>query len=224
MNFKKYLLILMLGPLMAFAQTGTPPAAGITPQNPFYFLDRLGEALQEFLAFSPEAKIRIQISFAAERIAEIQVDMKAKNVEAKGLSVAQNRLEGHLLKASKLVSEEKKKGKNVKEFSEVLKDEFEASKKVLELSFEVAKDALEDEREEIKKELELVKKSNNTIQAEALKLKLEELEDEKDELELRKEEQKQSLEDEKERLDDDSNLEEELEDVGKDLDEIEIED
>ena len=213
----------MLTPTLAFAQTGTPPEAGLTPQNPFYFLDRLGEALQEFLAFSPETKIRIQIGFAAERIAEIQVDMKAKDVDAKGLSVAQSRLEEHLLKASKLISEEKKKGKDVKEFSEVLKNEFEVSKKVIESSFEVAKDALEDEREEIKEALQVTKKSGDTVLQEELEQKLDDLEEEKDKLEEEKEEQKQSLEDERERLDDDDDdLEEELDDVAEDLEEIEI--
>ena len=103
MNIKKYIFTLLLVPSLLFAQTGTPPSAGLTPQSPFYFIDRLGEVLQEILAFNPETRISLQIGFVAERIAEIQVDMEAKDVDAKGLGVAQERLQAHLAKASRLV-------------------------------------------------------------------------------------------------------------------------
>ena len=224
MKIKSLVLSILLTPIFAFAQTGTPPSAGLTPRNPFYFLDRLGEVLQEFVAFNPETKIRLQIGFAAERIAEIQIDMKAKDVDAKGLSIAQNRLEKHLSKASKLVSDEEKNGKDVREWANLLKDEFEVSKNVLELSFESAKDALEDEREELKKELESAKKSNDAARVETLTHELNNLEDEKDELEHQKEESKQSLEVEKKQFDDENGeLEEELENISDSLDELEDE-
>ena len=200
---KKYIFALLLVPSLLLAQTGTPPAAGLTPQSPFYFMDRLGEVLREFLAFSPETKIRLQVAFAAERIAEIQLDMKERDVDARGLSVAQERLENHLSKASRLVSEERKKGKDVEEWDEVLKGEFEVSKKVLEVSFESAKDALEDEREEVKKELEAARESGDDSNVEELSRILDDLEDEKDELENEREERKQALENEREKLDDD---------------------
>lgn len=199
---KKIALMLFLVPALVSAQSGTPPTAGLTPQSPFYFIDRLGEVLREFVAFSPETKIRLQVSFAAERIAELRLDMEAKDVDAKGLAVAQDRLEAHLAKATKVVSEEKKKGKDVSEWEEVLKGEFEVSKRVLESSFELAKDALEDEREEVKDELETAKKSGDTARAEALREVLDDLEEEKDALENDREEQKKALESERERLDD----------------------
>ena len=213
-------VVLLLIPLFSFAQTDTPPSAGLTPQSPFYFLDKLGESLQELLAFSPEAKIRIQIGFAAERIAEIQIDMEAKDVEARGLAIAQERLQSHLAKASKIVTEERGKGNDVSEWEEALKDEFEVSKQVLESSFESVKDALEDEREGVKRELEVAKKAGDTNRVEALTETLNDLEDEKDNLEQEREERKRSLEDEREGLDD---LEEELDSIGEDLEEIEVE-
>ncbi len=223
MKTKLLILSILLTPTFALAQTGTPPSAGLTPQSPFYFLDRLGEVLRELVAFSPETKIRLQVSYAAERIAEIQIEMAAKDVDAKGLGVAQSRLENHLSKASRLVSEEKSKGRNVDDWEEAIKGEIEVSKRVLEASFEVVKDELENEREALKKELEAARKSNETAREEVLMQKLEDLEQEKDRLEDERETQKQSLEDEKERLDDDEeddDFEDELEDMEDDLDEI----
>lgn len=228
---KKLILTLFLLPFMISAQTSTPPSAGLTPQNPFYFLDRLGEVLRELVAFSPEAKIRLQVSYAAERIVEIQIEMMAKDVDAKGLSVAQSRLEKHLSKASKLVLEEKSKGKDVDDLEDILKDKIEASEQALKLSFEAAKEALEDEKEALKIELETAKKSNDTAQVEILRQKLEDLEVKKDILENEREIQKEALEKEKEDLEDDEDEDEdddeaddgELEDLEDDLDEIGVE-
>ena len=233
MKTKLLILSILLTPTFVLAQTGTPPSAGFTPQSPCYFLDRLGEVLQELIAFSPEAKIRIQVAFAAERIAELRVDMETKDVDANGLIVAQERLESHLSKASKVILEEKKKGKDMSEWEKTLEDEFEVSKKVLESSFESAKDALEDEREEIKKELEDAKRDVDVVQTVALKQKLNDFEEEKNRLENEREAQKQSLEDERERFSDDNDdesdededeLEKDLDNVFKDLDGIELED
>ncbi len=36
------------------------PSPGITLGSPFYFLDRIGEAIREFITFNPEAKARFQ--------------------------------------------------------------------------------------------------------------------------------------------------------------------
>jgi len=234
MNIKKYIFALLLVPSILFAQTDISPNAGLTPRSPFYFLDRLGEVLQELVTFNPETKIRLQVSFAAERIAEIQLDMAAKDVDAKGLNVAQNRLEEHLSKASRLVLEEKDKGKNVDEWEKTIKKEIEVSKVILESSFEIAKDALEDEREEVKKELEMAKKSGDAGQIETFTRKLDSLEEEKDKLEDEREAQKQSLENEKEELDDDggddgkdedgenNDLKNELDEIKEEMEKIEI--
>ncbi len=223
MKINKYVIALLLAPIFVSAQTATntPPVAGLTPQSPFYFVDRLGEFLQELIAFSPETKIRLQVGFAAERIAEIQIEMQDKDVDAKGLSVAQERLEKHLSKASKLVDEEEKRGKDVSHWSEALKGEFEVSKKVLETSFEAAKDSLEDDIEAVKEELELAKKSGDTSKIEAFSQTLSSLKAEKEELETQKEVQKKSLEMEKKRLEDgddeDEDIADELEDIEDDM-------
>lgn len=219
MKTKLSLIAFLLSPVFVMAQDGTPPSAGLTPQSPLYFLDRLEEFFQELIAFNPETKIRLQVGFAAERIAEIQLQMEEKDVDAKGLSIAQSRLEKHLTEASNLVSEEEGKGKDMKKWTEILNNEFEVSKQVLESSFESAKDDLEDEREEIKKELETAKKNGDAGLIENLKGRLEDIEDEKDELELQREMQKKSLERERENLRDEDDMREELEDIEKDLEE-----
>ncbi|MEK9183862.1 MAG: DUF5667 domain-containing protein, partial [Patescibacteria group bacterium] len=72
MKIKTTVISLLLVPFLVFAQNGTTlPNAGLTPESPFYFLDKLGEALREFFTFNPEGKARLQIAFAAERVAEI---------------------------------------------------------------------------------------------------------------------------------------------------------
>lgn len=56
----------------AQAQTPVLPNPGITPDSPFYFLDKWGEAFGRFFAFGAEAKAAKQAEHAEERLAEAQ--------------------------------------------------------------------------------------------------------------------------------------------------------
>src|SRR3989344_1858602 len=105
----------------AFAQNQTAlPSAGLTPESPFYFLDKLGETLREFFTFNPEGKARLQITFAAERVAEIKVILETKGIEARGLDVAQARLQEHLGNAAEIVIKQKGEGKDVSKLAKEL--------------------------------------------------------------------------------------------------------
>ena len=104
------------------------PKAGITPDSFFYFLDSFLESLQEFFTFNPEGKAHLQITFAAERIAEIKVLLERKGVEAKGLDIAQSKLRAHLAKAVDIISDQKAKGKDVSNLAKELDDKFDEPK------------------------------------------------------------------------------------------------
>src|SRR3989338_1918963 len=98
--------LLFFVPGLIHAQTELP-GPGITPESNFYFLDKFGEALREFFTFNSEAKARLQVTFAGERIAEIKLILENKGVEAPGLAVAQARLESHIAKAADLFQQGK---------------------------------------------------------------------------------------------------------------------
>ncbi|HEY82207.1 MAG TPA: hypothetical protein G4O01_02835 [Dehalococcoidia bacterium] len=70
------ILSLLLGST-AYAQGEELPAPGITPDSPFYFLDSWGKRIGLLFAFSPEAKARKALEYAAERLAEARA-MAAK--------------------------------------------------------------------------------------------------------------------------------------------------
>lgn len=108
MKIEIAIISLLIAPVLVFAQNGaTLPNAGLTPESPFYFLDRIGEALRDFLTFNPEAKARLQVAYAGERVAEIKVILETKGVDAKGLEVAKTRLESNAAKAANIVKEER---------------------------------------------------------------------------------------------------------------------
>ncbi len=54
------------------------PGPGITPDSPFYFVDIWGKKIGLFFAFGAEAKARKALTYAEERLAEVQA-MAAKN-------------------------------------------------------------------------------------------------------------------------------------------------
>lgn len=185
------------------------PGAGITPESRFFFLDKLGETIREFLAFSPEAKARLHISFAGERISEIKVILETKGVDAKGLGVAQERLQMNIARAADIVELEKAEGKDVSAFAKSIEDELEAKAEALERVFEEKEEALETQEEDIEKQIKAARRAGDTAQVEALKQQLSGIKAQKELLELEEEEAEEALEAEEERLEEQMEEEEE---------------
>lgn len=209
MKIKTTIISLLFVPFLVFAQNGAVlPNAGLTPESPFYFLDRLGEALQEFFTFNPEGKARLQVTFAAERIAEIKIILETKGVEAKGLEVAQSRLQAHLANATTIVVEQKSKGKDVSTLAEDLDNELETSKSVLANSFKAEKRALETKEDELETQLKVARRAGDTAKEEALAQELGQTKAQLELLELKEEDIEDELEIEEEKLDEEMEAQE----------------
>ncbi|MDP3697094.1 MAG: DUF5667 domain-containing protein [Candidatus Taylorbacteria bacterium] len=176
-------LAFILSPVEGFAQAGLPAEAtrsgakaGLTPENPFYFLDAFVETLQEFFTFNSENKARLQITLATERVAEIKVILETKGIEAKGLMIAQTRLQKHLGNAAKIVTKQKDDGKDVgkitKEINDVNKEveklekEKEKQKELRKFKEEQVKKNKRDisDRQEVKEENGQMLKSQKIIE------------------------------------------------------------
>ena len=197
----------------AFAQSPQValPSAGLTPESNFYFLDKFGEALREFFTFNPEGKAHLQITFASERIAEIKVILETKGVEAKGLEVAQSRLQAHLANAATIVVDQKAKGKDVSQLAKKLDDEFDAQKTALGQTFKAEKRALEAQEKELKGKILEARRAGDTAQVERLVQQLGQIKAQKELLELKEEEAEEVLEQEEERLEEEMEAKEEAE-------------
>lgn len=116
----KYILVSLLF-FFAFslapihAQEVTPQASqqqgGVRPSNVFFFLDRLVEEIQAFLTFDPQARVRLRLEFAAERLAEVQLEIAAKN--AQGLGTALTNLREQIASARTILASQQAQGADV---------------------------------------------------------------------------------------------------------------
>jgi hypothetical protein len=176
------------------------PSAGITPASPFYFLDRLGEALREFFTFNPGAKARLQISFAAERVAEIKVVLETRGVEARGLEVAQSRLQANLARAALIIDEEKQKGKEISGLAKDLNSGIDSSKLALLELFKEQKTELRAKEKEIKSRLREARHAGDDGLAGSLREQLSQVKFEKKQLDLKEDEIKESVEEEEDKI------------------------
>lgn len=192
------------------------PKAGITPDSPFYFLDRFGEFLQEFFTFNPEGKAHLQITFAAERIAEIKIILETKGVEAKGLDVAQARLTAHAEKAANIVEEEKEKGKDVAKLAGEIVDNFHLQRKAAKKVFEDVKQEFFTQKEQLHQELLVAIEAGDTEAQERVRSELSQIEATKDEAEAKKDAAILALEAEKDRLHDELEEKKRQEDEARD--------
>jgi len=77
-----------------YAQDKELPDPGITPDSPFYFLDRWGKGIGMFFTFSAEAKAKRALRYAEERLAEAQA-MATKN-KIREMTQAANDYEGFM--------------------------------------------------------------------------------------------------------------------------------
>ncbi len=200
-------------PAEASAKAGGLPKAGLTPESPFYFFDKLGEALREFFTFSPEGKARLQIAFAAERVAEIKIVLETKGVDAKGLEVAEARLREHLGEAAEIVIKQKGKGKDVSAIAKELNDDFKEPKSALADSFKSEKKALEAREDELEKQMKDAAKAGDTAKTEALAQELGQVKAQLELLELKEEELEDELDEEEEKLEDEMDAREEAEEA-----------
>lgn len=170
------LLALFLVAGTANAQTNNTPSAGLTPESTFYFLDRLGENLQELFTFNKEAKAKLQIKFANERIAEIKLLVETKGPETKGVEKAKTLLLGNVAHAAEIVQEVKSSGKEVSALAKELDDEFDRQEQLLVKTFQDAQRKLkEDHLANVQKLIEEAQKLGDTEQVTGLKAQAQEL-------------------------------------------------
>lgn len=189
----------------AFAQSPqvTLPSAGLTPESSFYFLDRLGENLRQFFTFNPEAKAKLQIEFAGERIAEIKVIIEEKGINAKGFAIAQSLLQANVAYAAEIVNEEKVSGKDVSALAKTLNDEFDARDKLLEQTFKDAKAQLKAQRKEINTNLLAeARRVGDTAQIAILEAQLKDIDGQIDSLGQKKDQLENSLQNEQNKIED----------------------
>jgi hypothetical protein len=187
--------------LFAQSQQTVPPLAGLTPESPFYFFDRLGEYLQRFFTFSPEGKARLEIAFAAERVAEIKVILESKGVQAKGIKLAQNLLNDEIARSAAILVRQKDKGKNIDALAKELSGEFAGTKTALEQTFKDKKRVLDNKKDELKAKIHEAQLSGDITLVELLTKQLNELNVQKELLKQGEDEQEQDLDEQEESID-----------------------
>ena len=101
-------------PGVAYAQSDEElPAPGITPDSPFYFLDKWGKQLSLMFTFKAETKVQKALQYADERMAEIDA-MIARN-KIKEATRATNEYQNCLEIAAQNVEQARLKGVDVSE-------------------------------------------------------------------------------------------------------------
>ncbi len=219
MKIKTAIISLLFVPFLVFAQNGALPNAGLTPESPFYFLDKLGEALQRFFTFNPEGRARLEITFAKERIAEIKVILEDKGVNAKGLVAAEERLGDNLLRATAILADQKQEGKDTSNLAKELSDDFDPAHEALKDTFKSEADALDAKIDELKVKLKEARLAGDIAQAETLTKEIADLKAQKELLEQHEDKDNGDIEEENEHLDEALGLQKEAAEKIKDAEE-----
>jgi len=207
-------LFLVVGTVSA--QTEGLPNAGLTPDRPFYFLDKISETLREFITLNKESKARLHVKFAGERIAEIKIILESKGLEAASFAAVQANLEKHTEKAVEIVKKEKSKGNDVSELAAEIVDSFHLQRAEAKEAFKVAKEVFKIKKDILHDELLVAIKAGDVEEQERIRTELVALEVVKDKAEAKKDEVIATLKSEKERLHDELEESKKLEEEARD--------
>lgn len=189
------------------------PSAGLTPDSPFYFLDRLGENIRQFFTFGAEAKAKLQIEFAGERISEIKVIVEKKGPQDKGIDKAKALLLGNVAYAAELVNQEKASGKDVTQLAKDIDEQFDERDKLLVQTFLDARAKLAAEHKNIKEQiLKDAEAAGDTAKVAELTQQLNDIENQANDLKDKKDEIKTSLRSEKKKIEENMNQEDQQQD------------
>lgn len=201
--------VLVASPLaMAQAQStstqtiSTLPPAGLTPDSPFYFLNQFMENMQRFFTFNPEAKARLEIKFAAERISEINAVITSKGVQDNAVKVAESSLQYSLNRAAQIVASEKAKDNDVSQLASSLDDEIGQNKDLLSKTFENQKDAIDKKIEDLKTQISAARTAGDAAKVDALTKELQSLKEQKDLLDKEKNSQEDAIDSENTKMED----------------------
>jgi len=100
------------------AQEAELPSPGLTPDSPFYFLERISEGIGTFFTFGDLKKAERYAALAAERIAEVQAVVEKGKPEAAGRAL--KRYEDQLGRALAKAETAKAKGQKTEKVTEIV--------------------------------------------------------------------------------------------------------
>lgn len=187
-------------PMLVSAQT-TLPTPGITPDSPFYFLDKLSESIQRFFTFGTTAKAKLELAFATERIAEIKALLDKQGVNAPALSSTETSLHDNFTSAANLVEQAKNSGTDVSQIAKTLGEEAAQNQDLLKQTFRDQKEVLKAKEKQFKDDLKAAQKAGEADKAAELLKELQDLKDQQIMLDQKDSENESFLRTESDRLD-----------------------
>lgn len=175
-KFKYLLIFILLFPLGLRAEENfVLPEPGMTPNNPIYFLDLWGEKIQEWLTFNPVAKAKLNVEFAAERVAETRELLKTRDFNSKGLNIVLDSLDKNKNKVSAWLNKSKEKNINVDNVTADLNNKLSNVTKMRNEIFITGIKSLADWRSDLQLLLVRAEQNNQTTMIDGFKKQLEKI-------------------------------------------------
>lgn len=133
------------------------PSAGLTSSNPLYFIDMFFESIRRLFSGSAEKKAELEMSFIAERLAEIRLMIDGIGPKAEELRATEKNLETSMTRVKLILERERTKGKDLTSLTERLANDFSKYQKTYADFFERKRIKLEEKEDGIKGSLDWLK-------------------------------------------------------------------
>ncbi|MDH5442609.1 MAG: hypothetical protein OEY10_04090 [Nitrosopumilus sp.] len=170
----------------------TSSRGGIGPANPFFFLDRFVEGLQQIFTFNPTAKAKLQARLGEERIAEIEAILAEEEIDFPALVRGQKLFAQSRLKAEKHLdkdgddedaSDDEDQDEDFKNAQQEIRAEFQEREQELREAFKERLGSFKDERTELRQAMRQARIDGDEDLEDDLEDDLDDLDDDEENLE-----------------------------------------
>lgn len=172
------------------------------PGETLYPVKTLTENVRSVLAIGGQSEAKLQSRLAAERLEEVNEMLQADEVDAEGVEIALGKLKEHVAKMSRIVEEEKTKGRDVAQLEDALSNNLKTNKDMLERTFKAQKEGIENEKKSLEKEIDAAESNDDENEINELEEKLNALKKKNELLEVKENAVKQEIKDDEDENED----------------------
>lgn len=213
-KFKTMPIPLIIALIVVLSGGGVTMASQASlPGETLYPVKIITENVREAITLNPESKAKLEVRFAAERVAEVKEMLAEKGVEPKGLDVALSRLQEHAAKAAENIEKIGQEGKDVSALAKTIKDEFSVNREALKQTIKEQKKELKLKKQELKNKIEEAAEAGDAARVENLNSELAKVKEQIETLEVKEDETEDVLDREEERLEEKLEARESTEDA-----------
>ena len=170
------------------------PTAGLTPLSPLYFLNQWSEAVQRFFTFGQEARVKLELVLAAERIAELRTVLENKGFSDPNVQTLEQNIHTSIKYATGVLDTKKSAGEDVSSLAKIVNNGVKENNEFLKETLKLHSESLFQEMDSLLSDLKEAERMSDNAKIAEITKEINSLQQVKNELDKNEKENEKELE------------------------------